>query len=136
MDWRHRTRVRVGCYVTDHLLKVSPQGIKCLAEGNTVAVLLPALMLLGEPGPARALIDGGAAVALGTDFPGTSTAMSMPPLHDSGLFRLKNEARGGVGGGYVEFGVCHRFGRKVGIDPRLSGGSDYLGRTRLPRDTL
>jgi imidazolonepropionase len=100
LQWTGATELgcELGATSCDHLLKVSPQGIKCLAEGNTVAVLLPATSCyLGEPGaPARALIDGGAAVALGTDFnPGTSTAMSMPlcmTLACSGLKMRPEEA--------------------------------------------
>ena len=71
----------LGAVSCDHLIKVS-EGIRELAQSNTIAVLLPATsVFLGEcPGaPGRALLDAGAAVALGTDFnPGTSTAMSMP----------------------------------------------------------
>lgn len=72
----------LGAVSCDHLIKVSDGGIRELAQSNTIAVLLPATsVFLGEcPGaPGRALLDAGAAVALGTDFnPGTSTAMSMP----------------------------------------------------------
>lgn len=71
----------LGAVSCDHLLKVSDAGITALAEGGTIAVLLPATScFLGEPGaPARRLLDAGAAVAIGTDFnPGTSTATSMP----------------------------------------------------------
>ncbi len=83
LEWTGATELgcRLGAASCDHLLKVSSQGIEALAERNTVAVLLPATSCyLGEPGaPARALLDAGAAVALGTDFnPGTSTAMSVP----------------------------------------------------------
>ncbi|MEX0985414.1 MAG: amidohydrolase family protein, partial [Actinomycetota bacterium] len=52
-----------------------------LAASQTAAVLLPAstFCLGAQPAPARALIDAGAAVALGTDAnPGTSPVVSMP----------------------------------------------------------
>lgn len=94
---------QLGAASCDHLLKVSDEGIRMLAESvgraaasehdaptqsraashrGTVAVLLPATSsFLGKTvgAPARAMIDRGAAVALGTDFnPGTCTAASMP----------------------------------------------------------
>ncbi len=71
----------LGAASCDHLLKVSSKGISDLAAKDTVAVLLPATStFLGvTAAPARALLDAGAGVALGTDFnPGTSTAMSLP----------------------------------------------------------
>ncbi|HEU4880329.1 MAG TPA: imidazolonepropionase, partial [Gemmatimonadaceae bacterium] len=66
----------------DHLAAISEHGIRALAGSSTVATLLPGTMLvLGKQGqaPARALIDGGAAVALATDFnPGTSPTFNFP----------------------------------------------------------
>lgn len=66
----------------DHLAAVSDGGIRALAASPTVATLLPGTMLfLGRPrqAPARALIDGGAAVALASDFnPGTSPTVNFP----------------------------------------------------------
>jgi imidazolonepropionase len=65
----------------DHLLKVDQRGIEALAETGTVATLLPAtgFYLREPPAPARALIDGGAVVALATDFnPGTSPTQNLP----------------------------------------------------------
>ena len=66
----------LGATSADHLAAISEAGISALASSDTVATLLPATMLfLGRErqAPARALIDGGAAVAVATDFnPGTS----------------------------------------------------------------
>jgi imidazolonepropionase len=66
----------LGAASADHLGAISEAGIAALAASRTVATLLPAAMLfLGREtqAPARALIAGGAAVALATDFnPGTS----------------------------------------------------------------
>jgi imidazolonepropionase len=49
-----------------------------------VATLLPGTMLFlgkGTQAPARALIDGGAAVALASDFnPGTSPTVNLPHI--------------------------------------------------------
>ena len=54
----------------DHLLKISPEGIYKLATTSTVATLLPGTaFFLGKPlAPARALLDQGAKVAIGSDF--------------------------------------------------------------------
>ncbi len=61
----------VGAVSADHLLKVSNQGIKSLAEKQIVAVLLPATALVlmkKEYAPARTLIKAGVPVALATDY--------------------------------------------------------------------
>ncbi len=72
----------LGATSADHLAAISDAGIRALASSDTVATLLPGTMLfLGKDrhAPARALIDGGAAVALATDFnPGTSPTPNFP----------------------------------------------------------
>ncbi len=72
----------LGATSADHLAAISDAGIRALASSATVATLLPGTMLfLGKErhAPARALIDGGAAVALATDFnPGTSPTPNFP----------------------------------------------------------
>ncbi|MEK6706881.1 MAG: imidazolonepropionase [Bdellovibrionota bacterium] len=73
----------IGALSADHLLKISDDGIRRLANSNTVAVLLPgtALFLKAKYAPARKLIDAGAAVALATDFnPGTCMCLSLPVI--------------------------------------------------------
>ncbi len=65
----------------DHLLSISRENMKRMAESNTVATLLPGTALfLGKPfPPGRELIDAGAGVALATDFnPGSCFCESMP----------------------------------------------------------
>ncbi len=65
----------------DHLLHVSDQGIKDMAENNVVATLLPlTAFALKEPyAPARKFIEAGAAVALATDLnPGSCFSGSIP----------------------------------------------------------
>ena len=74
---------RLGCTSADHLLHVSENGIKAFADSNTIATLLPATAFsLREPyAPARKLIDGGAAVAVASDFnPGSCFCNSIPLL--------------------------------------------------------
>lgn len=77
----------LGAASADHLVAVSPEGMRRLAEAGVVAVLLPATTLtlaLGRHAPARTLIEAGCAVALATDCnPGTApteTLMALVPL--------------------------------------------------------
>jgi imidazolonepropionase len=77
----------------DHLAAVSHQGMAALAKSDTVATLLPGTMLFlgkSKQGPARELIDGGAAVALATDFnPGTSPTVNFPLIMTLGVSQLR-----------------------------------------------
>ncbi|BDP44099.1 imidazolonepropionase (plasmid) [Deinococcus aetherius] len=72
----------LGALSVDHLEASGPAQIVALAASETVATVLPGVTLhLGLPAaPARALIDAGACVAVGTDLnPGSS------PLFNAGL---------------------------------------------------
>jgi imidazolonepropionase len=67
----------------DHLLQISPESIRSLADSETVATLLPgtAYYLKAQHAPARKLLDAGACVALATDFnPGTCMTLSLPAI--------------------------------------------------------
>lgn len=83
----------LGAVSADHLAAVSEKGIAALAASSTVATLLPGTMLfLGRhrQAPARALIDGGAAVSLATDFnPGTSPTFNFPLIMTLGVSQLR-----------------------------------------------
>ncbi len=71
----------LGAVSADHLLHVSDQGIRDLAEKNVVATLLPltAFALKECYAPARKMIDAGCAVALATDLnPGSCFSGSIP----------------------------------------------------------
>ncbi|MDE6683014.1 MAG: imidazolonepropionase, partial [Muribaculaceae bacterium] len=71
----------LGAVSADHLLHVSDEGIKAMAEKGVVATLLPlTAFALREPyAPARKFIDAGAAVALATDLnPGSCFSGSIP----------------------------------------------------------
>ncbi len=73
--------LELGARSVDHLEATGPDGVAALAASDTTAVLLPASALfLDRPqGPARALVDAGAAVALATDFnPGSAFTESLP----------------------------------------------------------
>ncbi len=72
----------LGALSVDHLEASGPAQVAALAASSTVATVLPGVTLhLGLPtAPARALVDGGACVAVGTDLnPGSS------PLFSAGL---------------------------------------------------
>ncbi len=69
-----------GALSVDHLEASGPAQVAALAASGTVGVILPGVTLhLGLPAaPGRALIDAGAAVAVGTDCnPGSSPLFSM-----------------------------------------------------------
>jgi imidazolonepropionase len=74
--------VQLGAASCDHLEQVSKADISALGKSNTVTTLLPGCdfhLGLKKYGPARALIDSRAIVALATDYnPGTSPTLSMP----------------------------------------------------------
>jgi imidazolonepropionase len=77
-----RPLLRFNVASLDHLDHVNDADIKQLAKTETVATLVPGanyFLGLEKFPPARKLIDGGAAVALATDYnPGSSPTVSMP----------------------------------------------------------
>ena len=77
----------------DHLINITEQGIKKLAESQTAATLLPAVsffLMLEKKAPARKLIEKGAIVSLATDFnPGSSMTESMLFVLQLAVFTMK-----------------------------------------------
>jgi imidazolonepropionase len=72
--------VELGALSVDHLEACASGQLSLLASSKTIATILPGVSLhLGIPAaPGRALIDAGAAVAVGTDLnPGSSPLFSM-----------------------------------------------------------
>lgn len=69
----------LGAEAMSHLEEVSEEGIEAMARAGTVGVLLPttAHILRLPPPPARAMIDAGVPVALGTDFNPNAFCLSM-----------------------------------------------------------
>ncbi|HEY9784358.1 MAG TPA: imidazolonepropionase, partial [Candidatus Obscuribacterales bacterium] len=66
-----RLAVELGAASADHLLNVTEEEIRLLADSRTIAVLLPGTSFylnLSEHAPARKMIEDGVAVALGSDF--------------------------------------------------------------------
>jgi imidazolonepropionase len=83
----------VGAASADHLLNITPEGIRALAGSDTVATLLPGVsffLMTDKRAPARQLIEEGAAIALASDFnPGSSMVSSMLFVLQLGVFLLK-----------------------------------------------
>jgi imidazolonepropionase len=72
--------VRMNAVSADHCEMISVEGIAALAGSSTVATVLPgsSFFLNHAYAPARAMIDAGCAVAIGTDFnPGSCMSYSM-----------------------------------------------------------
>nr|XP_053653243.1 probable imidazolonepropionase [Cherax quadricarinatus] len=87
----------LGAEAMSHLEKISEEGIAAMARAGTVGILLPttAHILRLKPPPARAMIDGGVPVALGTDFNPNAFCLSMPVVMHLACVILKmslNEA--------------------------------------------
>lgn len=73
--------IELGAVSVDHLEATTGQGIKRIAESDTMAVLLPCsgFCLDDRYAPGRALLDAGAAVAIATNFnPGSAPCPAMP----------------------------------------------------------
>ena len=72
----------MGARSADHLVHVSPGGMRALAAAGCAATVLPAAafyLRLGRFAPARSLIEAGAALALATDAnPGGGLSPSIP----------------------------------------------------------
>jgi imidazolonepropionase len=79
-----RLALEAGATSVDRLHDAGPADLDLLARSKTMAVLLPGDAFRhgnGRCPPARQLIDGGAAVALGTNFnPGVSSTCSMQTI--------------------------------------------------------
>ncbi len=78
-----RLAAELGADSVDHLEQLSASDIPILAASQTVAILVPGVAFtLRQPNAdARALIEGGVAVALATDFnPGSCFCESMPMM--------------------------------------------------------
>lgn len=88
-----RLAAEMGAVSADHLEAVDAAGIDAMRDAGVVAVLLPGSTFFldrDREAPARALIEGGVAVALATDFnPGSSMTHSMQMILTLACVRLK-----------------------------------------------
>jgi imidazolonepropionase len=84
---------RVGAVSADHLIAVTDAGIRALAGSETAATLLPNVpffLMQEKKAPARRLIDGGAAVAIASDFnPGSSMTSNMQFVVQLAVYTLR-----------------------------------------------
>jgi imidazolonepropionase len=114
----------LGARSADHLLYVSNSGMRALARSGTVAVLLPAAafyLRLGRYAPARALVDAGAVVALGTDVnPGAGLSPSLPFAMAAACF--------GMGLSLEEALAAATVNAAVSLDLQAEVGSLQVGR--------
>ena len=83
----------LGAETADHLEQTDASGFAALARANVQPVLLPgSVYALGSKryADARAMIEGGLAVVLATDFnPGSSPTASMPMVLSLGVTQMK-----------------------------------------------
>jgi imidazolonepropionase len=119
--------VKFGAVSADHLLKVSADGIQALAQGTTVATLLPGTaFFLGKPmAPARALLDAGAKVAIASDYnPGSCHCDNLLMIASISAAQLKmNQAEIWAGitlNAAASLGLCHQGVIIPGFDAKLS----------------
>jgi imidazolonepropionase len=73
---------RLGARSAEHLVYISDEGIRMMAEAQVAAVLLPGtsfFLMSHHPTPARKMIASGVPVVIATDFnPGSNMTESMP----------------------------------------------------------
>jgi imidazolonepropionase len=85
--------VESGAISAEHLIAITDDGIRRMAESDTAAILLPGVpffLMQDTAAPARKLIDAGAVVALATDFnPGSSMTENQLLIMQLGVFLLK-----------------------------------------------
>jgi imidazolonepropionase len=116
--------IELGARSVDHLEATGADGVAALAASDVTAVLLPASALfLGRTmPPGRALVDQGAAVALGTDFnPGSAFCESLPLVCSLAATQLRLSPAEALGACTVN--AAHVLGR-ADRKGRLAPGYD------------
>lgn len=87
----------VGAISAEHLLRISDEGIKAMAEAGVIANLLPGTpfyLMMDQYAPVRKMLDAGVPVALATDFnPNTSPTESMQPIMNLASIEMRMTAR-------------------------------------------
>jgi imidazolonepropionase len=83
----------MGAVSVDHLLRVTDDDIKKIAQTRAIMTLMPGTLFFldyNEFAPARRIIDGGAKVALATDFnAGSCVSASMQMAMSLGCIKMK-----------------------------------------------
>jgi len=107
----------------DHLMFISDEEIRLLAENGVVAVLLPGTtFFLGRTSyaPARELLESGVEIALATDFnPGSSMIQSMPFIMSLACLFMKMTVEEAFRA--ATFGGAKSLGREKNIGSLQSG---------------
>ncbi len=102
----------------DHIVYVSDEGIKAMAQSGTAAVLLPGTTFsLGgtQYAPARKLIDAGVVVALSTDCnPGSSYTESLGMIVSLAVLQMKLTAAEAISGITVNAAAALDRAGKIG----------------------
>jgi imidazolonepropionase len=110
--------VKLGAASCDHLEQVNSSDITALAKSQTVATLLPGCdfhLGLKHYAPARKLIDGGAIVALATDYnPGTSPTVSMPMILSLACTQLRMTPAEAITAATVNAAYALRRDKQIG----------------------
>lgn len=84
--------VKLGAVSVDHLEHMDKHAVQALAKAETIGTILPSasFFLRMQYAPARELIDGGAAIALASDFnPGSSPSGNMNFVLSLACIQLK-----------------------------------------------
>ncbi len=106
----------------DHMDCVLDEEIPLLAQSSTIATLLPAanyFLGLDKFPPARKLIEGGAAVALATDYnPGTAPTPSMPLVLSLACTQMKMSPAEAIAAATINGACALRMqDRKGSVEP-------------------
>jgi imidazolonepropionase len=102
----------------DHMDHVSDDGIRALAQRDTIATLVPGanyFLGLEEFPPARKLIDSGVPVALATDYnPGSSPTPSMPFVLSLACTQMKMSPAEAISAATINGAWALRLGERKG----------------------
>ncbi len=108
----------LGAASADHLMQVSDQGIRALAQSETVANLLPAtsfFLMSDRYAPARRLMESGAIVSLSTDCnPGSSMTESMQVVVQLATLQMKMTVEESITAATLNGAHSLRLAREVG----------------------
>ncbi|MBA2434576.1 MAG: imidazolonepropionase [Verrucomicrobiota bacterium] len=109
---------RIGAATADHLEQTNEAEIAALAEAGVQPVLLPAsVYALGKTRypKARAMIDAGLAVVLGTDFnPGSSPTPSIPMVLSLACTQMKMTPAEGITASTINAAYSLNRGERIG----------------------
>ena len=87
----------VGAISAEHLLQISDEGIRAMAEKGVIADLLPGTpfyLMLDTYAPARKMLEAGVPVALATDFnPNTSPTESLQIIMNLASIKMRMTAK-------------------------------------------